>query len=419
MINNMAIPATVKNKKFAIRLPKFFNLVRIFSFVNISIFILFIHYFPEYFAYILDRKILIIILLSLTFWDIIFYAAISPFASRKIVLYANNISWALFMFGVVYVSGGVYSPLIIILAFPIITTAFDLEAKASRIIGGLTAAMFTAQIFLDGRFPHTKSYFSVGFTELLLIGIATHYTYAIIKETLRQKYEKEEAARKYSDLLEADEAKSEFITIASHQLRTPLTELKWLINDGDRQSIIKAKNSVDKIMKVADSILLASEQTKDEFKYKPVMSDLIIILKETIDDLKESASKRNTAIHFEDYPEKIIILIDQQRMRLALANIIDNAVRYSPNGDIHISVKENTEIIVSIADNGIGIPEDQQKRIFTKLFRARNAISIEPNETGLGLYITKSIIEKHGGRIWFESKEGEGTTFFIALPISG
>jgi|SRR3989344_3052168 len=415
----MDTPSITKNKKFGIRLPKFFNLVRIFSFAVIIMFTLFVYYFPEYFAYMFNIKALVIILLSLTFWDIIFYAAIAPFASRKTVLYANNISWALFMLGIVYISGGVYSPLIIILAFPIITTAFDLEAKASRIIGGLTAAMFTAQIFLDGRFPHTKSYFSVGFTELLLIGIATHYTYAIIKETLRQKYEKEEAARKYSDLLEADEAKSEFITIASHQLRTPLTELKWLINDGDRQSIIKAKNSVDKIMKVADSILLASEQTKDEFKYKPVMSDLIIILKETIDDLKESASKRNTAIHFEDYPEKIIILIDQQRMRLALANIIDNAVRYSPNGDIHISVKENTEIIVSIADNGIGIPEDQQKRIFTKLFRARNAISIEPNETGLGLYITKSIIEKHGGRIWFESKEGEGTTFFIALPISG
>ena len=219
--------------------------------------------------------------------------------------------------------------------------------------------------------------------------------------------------------MEADEAKSEFITIASHQLRTPLTELKWLISDGDSQSIIKAKNSVDKIIKVADSILLASEQTKDEFKYKSVPSDLIIILKETIDDLKESASKRNTAIHFEDYPEKIIISIDQQRMRLALANIIDNAILYSPNGDIHITVKENSEIIVSVADNGIGIPEDQQKRIFTKLFRARNALSIEPNETGLGLYITKSIIEKHGGRIWFESKEGEGTTFFIALPISG
>jgi len=415
----MDTPSITKNKKFGIRLPKFFNLVRIFSFAVIIMFTLFVYYFPEYFAYMFNIKALVIILLSLTFWDIIFYAAIAPFASRKTVLYANNISWALFMLGIVYISGGVYSPLIIILAFPIITTAFDLEAKASRIIGGLTAAMFTAQIFLDGRFPHTKSYFSVGFTELLLIGIATHYTYAIIKETLHQKYEKEEAARKYSDLLEADEAKSEFITIASHQLRTPLTELKWLINDGDRQSIIKAKNSVDKIMKVADSILLASEQTKDEFKYKPVMSDLIIILKETIDDLKESASKRNTAIHFEDYPEKIIISIDQQRMRLALANIIDNAILYSPNGDIHITVKENSEIIVSVADNGIGIPEDQQKRIFTKLFRARNALSIEPNETGLGLYITKSIIEKHGGRIWFESKEGKGTTFFIALPISG
>lgn len=388
-------------------------------------FVLFIHYFPEYFAYILNINILIVLLLSLTFWDIIFYAAIAPFASRKIVLYANNISWALFMFGVVYVSGGVYSPLIITLVFPIITTAFDLEAKNARIIGGLIMSIFIAQIFMDGRFPHTKSYFSAGFTAVFLIGVATHYTYVIIKETLRQKYEKEEAARKYSDLLEVDEAKSEFITITSHQLRTPLTELKWSITalsedgaipDAARESIIKTRGSIDKIMKVADTILLASEQTKDEFKYKPVPSDLITILKETIDYLKEPAAKRNTIVHFENYPEKIIVPIDPQRIRLAFTNIIDNAIRYSPKGSVNIAIKDGLEVVVSVADNGIGIPEDQQKRIFTKLFRARNAVSIEPNETGLGLYITKSIIEKHGGRIWFESKEGKGTTFFVALP---
>src|SRR3989344_7863045 len=129
----MDTPSITKNKKFGIRLPKFFNLVRIFSFAVIIMFTLFVYYFPEYFAYMFNIKALVIILLSLTFWDIIFYAAIAPFASRKTVLYANNISWALFMLGIVYISGGVYSPLIII-PFPIITTTFDYEAKNSRII---------------------------------------------------------------------------------------------------------------------------------------------------------------------------------------------------------------------------------------------------------------------------------------------
>lgn len=174
--------------------------------------------------------------------------------------------------------------------------------------------------------------------------------------------------------------------------------------------------SVDKIIKIAENILIASEQTRDESKYRMAPADIIVIIAEIIDSLNDLVKKNNVNIKFNIHPTKIIISMDQERMRLALSNIIDNAVRYSRDGDVDIVIKEDKEILIEIIDTGIGMPSDQQNRIFTKLFRARNAISLEPNETGLGLFIAKNIIEKHKGRIWFLSNENKGTTFFVALP---
>lgn len=417
-----------KKKTFKIRLPRFFGVVRIISIAVILLFTAVFYYFPEYFAsFVHNGKLLIILLLLQSSTNLVFYLFIAPLVKEKTIFYVNNIIWAVFMSGIVYVTGGVWSPFVVILIFPIITTAFDLEAKAAGITGGLIMALFLTMIFGDGRYPHTKSYFTAGFSLLLFLAMNTYYIYTIIKGTLRQKYEKDEATKKYTDLLETDKAKSEFLTIASHQLRTPLSEIKWslaslkdepVIPDIARNSIAKTQASVDKIVKIADSILTASEQTRDESKYKTAPCDLVALIADIIDELDDLAARRNVNINFNIRPAKLILPLDQEKTRLALTNILDNAVRYSRDGDINISIKEDAdkEVVIEITDSGIGIPADQQDRIFTKLFRGRNAISLEPNETGLGLFVAKNIIEKHKGRIWFSSKENQGTSFFVALP---
>ena len=106
-------------------------------------------------------------------------------------------------------------------------------------------------------------------------------------------------------------------------------------------------------------------------------------------------------------------------MRIAVENIIDNAIRYtSSGGKIAISFKvDGGEIEVRIQDTGLGIPDREQDKVFTKFFRGTNVIRVDTEGTGLGLYITKHIIEAHGGRIWLESKKGKGTTFFFTIPV--
>jgi len=108
-----------------------------------------------------------------------------------------------------------------------------------------------------------------------------------------------------------------------------------------------------------------------------------------------------------------------EKMRLAVQNLLDNAIRYtSPGGWVTISLKHSKkEIEFSIKDSGVGVPKDQQKRVFSRFFRGTNVMRMETEGTGLGLYIVKNIIEAHGGKIWFESEEGKGTTFYFTLPI--
>jgi len=112
-------------------------------------------------------------------------------------------------------------------------------------------------------------------------------------------------------------------------------------------------------------------------------------------------------------------LTDQNQLRIVFQNVISNAVKYTPTGGkIECSIKrEGDNFLFSVKDSGIGIPEAQQKRIFEKLFRADNAFSHQPDGNGLGLYAAKATIENLGGKIWFESEEGRGTTFFVTVPI--
>ena len=112
-------------------------------------------------------------------------------------------------------------------------------------------------------------------------------------------------------------------------------------------------------------------------------------------------------------------MLDAEKAKLAFQNIIDNAVRYtSLNGQITISLKiVDKNIEFSVEDSGVGVPENQQARIFTKFFRGANAVRMNTEGSGLGLFIAKNIVEAHGGKIWFKSEENKGTTFYISFPI--
>lgn len=231
---------------------------------------------------------------------------------------------------------------------------------------------------------------------------------------------------------EIDKAKTEFVSLASHQLRTPLTAINWYVEmlmTGDAGKINKEqKNYLGEVYKgskrmvdLVNALLNVSRIDLGTFAIDPEPTDFSKVSKDVLSELKPSIIKKKMKIK-EVYDEKLpLINADPKLVRIIFQNLLSNAVKYTPEkGEVSVEIKKDKEdVSIKIADNGYGIPKSQQSRIFEKLFRADNARQKETDGTGLGLYVLKSIIEKNDGKIWFDSVENKGTTFYVKMPLSG
>jgi len=227
--------------------------------------------------------------------------------------------------------------------------------------------------------------------------------------------------------------KTEFVSIAAHQLRTPLSAIKWtlrMILDGDlgplpkeqREFLEKTYQSNERMIRLINDLLNVTRIEEGRFLYQPEKKDIIEIAKKIIDPLKVIAERKGLQFIFKKPSQKIPQpKVDAEKISLVFQNLIDNAISYTnPGGKVEVSIKylkDKKEILVSTKDTGIGIPKDQHQRVFSRFFRGSNAIRAETEGTGLGLFIAKNIVEAHGGKIWFESEENKGTTFYFTLPV--
>lgn len=231
---------------------------------------------------------------------------------------------------------------------------------------------------------------------------------------------------------ELDRIKTEFISMAAHQLRTPLSAVKWTIKmliDGDIGSLTHEQKtfltqgyiSNERLISLVNDLLNVARIDEGRFGYKFALINLEDLIESVSRDFQHKIDEKR--IHF-TYSKSGIsdpprVKIDPSRLKMVIQNLLDNAIKYTlKEGKVTLSVKySKVEVVVSFQDTGIGIPKNEQWRLFTKFFRSNNAIKAQTEGTGLGLFITKNIVEKHGGKIWFESKENKGTTFYFTIPI--
>ncbi len=232
---------------------------------------------------------------------------------------------------------------------------------------------------------------------------------------------------------EIEQMKTEFVSISAHQLRTPLSAIKWTLKmllDGDlgpltteqREFIEKTYHSNERMINLINDLLNVARIEEGRYLYKLVLEDFLSIVEKVFNSFSEIAKRKNIDFQFEKPKEKLPkVKVDVEKITLAVENLIENAIRYTlPGGKVVVKLeKKAKEIEFSVKDTGVGIPKDQQKRVFSKFFRGANVLKLETEGSGLGLFITKNIIEAHGGKIWFESEEGKGTTFYFTIPISG
>lgn len=230
---------------------------------------------------------------------------------------------------------------------------------------------------------------------------------------------------------EIDKAKTEFVSIASHQLRTPLATISWYLEELIRKAGTaddKQKNYLNEVYKASkrmitliNSLLNVSRIELGTYIVEPKQTNIIELVNQVLQDLNSQINNKHIAIKNTYQPNLPSLPVDAKLLTIILQNLLSNAIKYSKDGGI-IEIKmlyNDLEFLICVTDDGYGIPKNQQSKIFTKMFRADNARSLEPEGTGLGLYIVREIIKATGGKIWFTSEENKGTIFSIAFPISG
>ena len=228
-----------------------------------------------------------------------------------------------------------------------------------------------------------------------------------------------------------DKAKTEFVSLASHQLRTPLSTVNWYsemllegyagkLNDKQKKYQLEIYHGSQRMVELVNALLDVSRLELGTFTIEPKSTDIIKLTQSVINEQGPQIHIKKLLFSFsgEEIP---FIHTDPKLFRMVVQNLLSNSIKYTPDGgqiDLSISLDGPKNIQLKISDTGYGIPKNQQDRIFTKLFRADNVREKDTDGTGLGLYIVKSVVEHSGGKIWFESpKENSGTTFFITLPI--
>lgn len=235
-------------------------------------------------------------------------------------------------------------------------------------------------------------------------------------------------ARDITERKELDRRKNEFISLASHELKTPITVIKGFSQyalkyasgqENDRLTV--ALKGIDEntnlITRIVTDLLDVSRIERALLPIYPATVDLGLLVREVIKDIELTRPELNCTL---DLPaDPVMVEADSQLIRQVVHNLVENAIKYS-RGDqrveLSVSVSDG-EAITSVRDFGMGIPKAEQERVFERFYRASNAGFRSRNGLGLGLFIAHGIVERHGGRIWLESTEGKGTTFYFSLPL--
>ena len=320
-------------------------------------------------------------------------------------------------------------PFVLLLAYAIIRhNALDMKTISAEVFVTFIAIIFSAELF----FARTTLEFLLRIAALAALVSFSVLLVRGVKNEVRRREEIQQLAKDLQEanarLTELDHVKSEFLSIAAHQLRTPLSVIKGytsMMQEGDYGRVPKEMkpildnvyNSNEHLIHLVDDFLDISriESGRTKYDFKPL--DVSAVVADVANELSTRAKEKGLSVEIKKCEELPMVIADAEKIRHVIYNFVDNAIKYSPKGSIVVACAfSKEEVQCTVTDTGIGMDETDRENLFQKFYRGRNVQGIEVNGTGLGLFVCKKFIEAHQGRIWVESAGPcKGSIFGFAL----
>lgn len=231
------------------------------------------------------------------------------------------------------------------------------------------------------------------------------------------------------EIAKANKMKTEFVSIASHQLKTPLSEINWELelllkrhheglNERQTEIVCSIAQSNSKMTRLVNDLLDVARIDQGKLALSKEWVDISQLVEDVIKGEEVLAKAADVKLIFSKERKLPKIAVDKRRIAVVLDNLLSNGIKYARSGGtVKVSMEnKGSSLVVCVADDGVGIPKSQHDKVFQKFFRSDNVSKNQTEGTGLGLYIAKNIVEQSGGQMWFESEEEEGTSFWFSLP---
>lgn len=308
---------------------------------------------------------------------------------------------------------------------------FSVQVFAAQVLVGAISLILFSKIFASDSFG-AQLLDTVLFVVVSIVGIV------LVKSVRREIDQRHQLAKLAASLetanlqlQELDQQKTEFLSIASHQLRTPLSIIKGyleLIKDGVYGKVPKKVDPIlqdmdqsnERLVKLVDEFLDVTRIEQDRTKFNFQEADMMKIVASVLKELGQKAQVQGLKLTSDQHPRLPVISLDEEKIRHVIFNFVDNAIKYSEKGEIRVGVvTEEDGIAVRVQDQGFGFNKEDEVNFFQKFYRGKNVEGTNVNGNGLGIYVCKKFIEAHGGRVWAKSKGlGKGSEFGFWIPLT-
>jgi len=313
---------------------------------------------------------------------------------------------------------------------PIAAAALSLEFINALLIATIASLFVIFEVFLGSMDLLPRNNLSVyqGALQIGMILLITVFCRFMAVQLREEKRARDEALAKQKALEEESKKEKEFMSLTSHQLYTPLSIIRGFsamlyekklgeLNPKQQEAMIEIHDSTKRMVALVSELLSISRIETGAFRLEKKVTDIKKILENITNQINKTKENKTVGISL-DCPEELAkISIDADKIRQVVYNLVDNALKYGKGKQIKIACKQDDlETTISVTDVGVGIPKEDFEKLFQPFFRGKTILELDNKGTGLGLYIARLIIEKHGGRIWAESIIGKGSTFNFSLP---